>query len=114
MLDFVKSLCQVINYVINMLDAYWQTYRTGVDILVGELFGRQLRVSCRRGVDYQWFNIGNVGEEWEYLQAVDKAISFLLSAIDFEGEDRTAAIGEVFFYIAHDPGESARRGGWPS
>ena len=47
-------------------------------------------------MDYQRFYIGNVSQQGEQFQIVDEIFCFLCIAFDFEGEDRTAAVREVF------------------
>ena len=46
-------------------------------------------------MNHQTLHVGNVGQQREYLQGIDKLPGLFLSALDFEGEDRTTAIGEV-------------------
>ena len=47
-------------------------------------------------MDYQRFHIGNVSQQGEQFQIVDEIFCFLCIAFDFEGEDGTAAVREVF------------------
>ena len=47
-------------------------------------------------MDYQRFYIGNVSQQGEQFQIVDEIFCFLCIAFDFEGEDGTAAVREVF------------------
>ena len=47
-------------------------------------------------MDDQGFDVRHVGKQGENFQIVDKLVGLLLTALDFEGEDRAAAIGEVF------------------
>ena len=47
-------------------------------------------------MDYQRFYVGNVSQQGEQLQIVDEIFCFLCIAFDFEGEDGTAAVREVF------------------
>ena len=53
-----------------------------------------VRGGCR--MDYQRFYIGNVRQQGEQFQIVDEIFCFLCIAFDFEGEDGTAAVREVF------------------
>ena len=41
-------------------------------------------------------NIRNIGEKREDFQSINKVEGFFLAALDVKGEDRTAAVGEVF------------------
>ena len=47
-------------------------------------------------MDYQRFYIGNVSQQGEQFQIVDEIFCFLCIAFDFEGEDGTAAVREIF------------------
>ena len=47
-------------------------------------------------MDHQRFYISNVSQQGEQLQIVDEVFCFLCIAFDFKGEDRTAAVREVF------------------
>ena len=47
-------------------------------------------------MDNQRFYVGNVSQQGEQLQIVDEIFCFLCIAFDFEGEDGTAAVREVF------------------
>ena len=58
---------------------------------------RKLRVgSCCR-VDNKRLDVRYIGKQREYFQPVNKAEGFLLTALDIEGKDRTAAVREIFF-----------------
>ena len=46
-------------------------------------------------VDYKALDIGDIGQQREDLQMIDELEGLLLAALDVEGEDRRAAVGEV-------------------
>ena len=78
-----------------MLGANGQTYSGLRDVLLCELLGRELRVSCGGWVDGQTLHIGNVGQEREDLEIVNELPSRILAAFELEGEDGTTALWEV-------------------
>ncbi len=47
-------------------------------------------------VDNQAFDVGDIGKQGKNLQMVDKGMGFLLPTLNLKGEDRSAAIGEIF------------------
>ena len=46
-------------------------------------------------VDYKALDIGDIGQQREDLQMIDELEGLLLAALNVEGEDRCAAVGEV-------------------
>ena len=78
-----------------MLDADTQAYGRGIDVLLFELLGSHLRVGGGGGVDDQTLHVGHIGKEREDTQVVDKLPSLVLTALELDGEDRTAAVGEL-------------------
>ena len=69
----------------------------GLIPLIQQFFLGALAVSGGCRMDYQRFYIGNVSQQGEQFQIVDEIFCFLCIAFDFEGEDGTAAVREVFF-----------------
>ena len=47
-------------------------------------------------MNYKALGIGNISKQRENVQIVDKLMGFFLAAFNFKGEDRTAAIREIF------------------
>ena len=89
-----KALLQIGNDVIDVLGADGQADGVGLDALVQQLLGGQLGVSGGGGVNHQGLHIGHVGQQGEDFQIVDELVSLLLAALDFKGEDGSAAVGD--------------------
>ena len=90
-----EALFQVGDDVVDVLRADGQADGGRGDTLVGQILRRQLGVGGGGGVDDQTLHVGHVGQQGEDLQVVDEAEGRLLSALDLEGEDAGAAVGEV-------------------
>ena len=78
-----------------MLCTDGQANGIGVNVLILQLFCCKLRMRRRSRVNYQALNIRYIGQQGEDLQIVDKRMRLFLSALDLEGKDRRAAIGEI-------------------
>ena len=78
-----------------MLGTDAQSYGSRRDVLLLEFLGCHLRVGRGVGMNHQALHIGNVGQEREDLQGINKFPGLLLAALDLKGEDAAAAIGEV-------------------
>lgn len=73
-----------------------KTDGVGLDTLIGKLFFTELAVRCGGGVDYEALYVCHIGEQGEDLQIIDKFVRLGCGAFDLKGEDRSAAVGEVF------------------
>ena len=62
-------------------------------------------------VDYKALYIGDIGQQRENLQMIDELEGLLLAALDVEGEDRRAAVGEVLLSTGRGRGGRAGWGG---
>ena len=83
--------------IIDMFRADGQADGVRLDALIQKFFRAQLAVGGGSRVDYQTLYICHIGKQREYLQAVNKLVCFLHTALDLKGEDRAATIGEIFF-----------------
>ena len=66
-----------------------------MDALLFQLFYGALAVGRGCRMDNQRLDVRNVCQNREDLQAVNKLLCFLLSALDIEGEDRTGTVREI-------------------
>ena len=91
-----KSSFQICKDIIDVLCTDGQTDRVRLNALICQLFLGQLRMcrSCR--MDNQTLYVCNICEQGKDLQVVDKFMCFCLSALDFKGENRSAAMREIF------------------
>ena len=80
-----------------MFRADGQTDCIGLDALIQQFFRAQLAVGGGSRMDHQALHICHIGKQREYLQAVDKLVSFLHTTLDLKGKDRAAATREIFF-----------------
>ena len=48
-------------------------------------------------MDDEALDVGDVGEQREYLQIIDESPRLFAAALDAEGKDRSSAVGEIFF-----------------
>ena len=96
LLNFVECLLEVIQNVVDVLGADAQTNGRGRDVLLCQLLRTHLRVGGGVGVDDEALHVGNVGKEREDLKRVDKLPCCLLASFYLEGEDASAAVGEIF------------------
>ena len=95
--DVCKAFFEVGDNVVNVFGAYGKANRRGRDTRSKQFFFGHLRVSCRRGMNHQRFNVGDVRKQRENFQIVDKFLRGLSSALNLERENRNAAVGEIFF-----------------
>ena len=95
LLDSVKSLCQIGDDVVDVLGADGQADCVVADAYIGKLRIGELAVGRGGRVDYKALDIGDIGQQREDLQMIDELEGLLLAALDVEGEDRCAAVGEV-------------------
>ena len=59
-----------------------------------KLLSAHLRMRRAGRMDDQRFDVGYIGKQGEYLQVVDELLRFLLTALDFKGEDAAGTVGE--------------------
>ena len=78
-----------------MLRADGQPDGIGLDALIQQLLGRELRVGGGGRVNDQRFYVRHVGQQGEDFQIVDKPVGFRLAALDLKGKDGSAAVGEI-------------------
>ena len=95
LLDSVKSLCQISDDVVDVLGADRQANRVLLNADVGQLLGGELGMGGGGRVDDQALHISDVRQQREDLQVVDERKGFLLAALDVEGKDGRAAVGEI-------------------
>ena len=91
----VKCLLQVCDEVVYVFGTNGKAYRALVDALVCQLCLRKLGMCGGGGVDDEGFDIGYIREQREQLQGVNEAEGFFAPALDLEGEDGAATLGEV-------------------
>ena len=70
-----------------MFRADGQADGVGLDALIQKFFRAQLAVGGGSRLDHQALHICHNGKQREYLQAFDKLVSFLHTALDLKGED---------------------------
>lgn len=95
LLDCVQRLIEIGDDVIDMLSADGQADRVAADAYIGKLRIGELAVGRGGRVDYKALDIGDIGQQREDLQMIDELEGLLLAALNVEGEDRCAAVGEV-------------------
>ena len=78
-----------------MLGTDGQADRVLLDAHIGQFFIVELAVRGGSGVNDQALHIGNIGQQAEQLEVINKLESFLTAALDLESKDGAAAIGEV-------------------
>ena len=93
--DGCEAGFQIGKDIINVLGADGQADGVLVDLLLGQLGIGQLAVSGGGRVDDKALHVRYVGQQREDLQVVDELECFLTAALDVEGEDGSAAVGEV-------------------
>ena len=94
--DAGKSLTEVVEDVVNVLRANGKADGVGVDPLCCKFRFCELGVGGGGRMDDQRFYIGNIGEKGEDLQAVNKCLCFLRTALDIKGKNRSAALWKIF------------------
>ena len=93
--DGCEACLEVSDDVVDMLGADGQTDGVLIDLLLGQLRISQLAVGSGGRVDDEALDVGHVCQQGEDLQVVDELEGFLTAALDVEGEDGSAAVGEV-------------------
>ncbi len=88
-------LLQVGDDVVDVLGADGEADGVLVDALVLQLGLVQLGVGGGGGVYHQRLHVGHVGQQGKDGQVVDELVGLGLAALDVEGEDGSAAVGEV-------------------
>ena len=78
-----------------MLRADGQADGVGLDALIQQLLLGQLAVGRGGRVNDQTLDVRNIGQQGENFQIVDELVSFFLSALDVECEDRRTAVFEI-------------------
>ena len=78
-----------------MLGADGQTNGVGMDIRGLQFLRAQLRVRRGGRVDDQALHVRHIGQQREDLQRVNESMGLLHAALDIEGENGGAAVGEV-------------------
>ena len=94
-LDCVQRLIEIGDDVIDVLGADGQTDRVAADAYIGKLRIGELAVGRGGRVDHKALDIGDIGQQREDLQMIDERKGLLLAALDVEGKDGRAAVGEV-------------------
>ena len=95
LLDSREALLQVGDDVVDVLCADGQADGVGLDALIQQLLCGQLGMGGGGGMDHQALDVRHVGQQGEDLQIIDELMGLLLAALDLEGEDGSAAVGEV-------------------
>ena len=80
-----------------MLRADGKSDGVGLDSLLCKLLLGQLAVGRGGRVNAQTLDVRNIGQQGEDFQIVNELVSFFLSALDLECEDRCSTIREIFF-----------------
>ena len=78
-----------------MLGAYGEAHGAGGDALLGFLGVGELGMGGGGGVDDERLHVGHVGEQREYFQRVDEAVSLFLAPLYLKGEYRPCTVGEL-------------------
>ena len=82
-----KALFKIRDNVIYVLGSNGEPDGVGLDTLVQQLLLRELGVSGGCGMDHQALDVCHVCKQREDLQMIDEVPCFLLSALNFKGED---------------------------
>ena len=91
----LEGLIEIVNDIIDVLRADGQANRRRRDAGCSELLLVHLGVRRRSRMDDERLDVGNIGQQAEYLQVVDELLGRLSAALDLERENRDAAIREV-------------------
>ena len=97
MLHCPECLFQVLENVINMLNANRQANRVWLDALLCLLLLVQLCVGCRVWMNDKRFRIRHICKQRKQFKVIYKRSGILLSALDFKGKDGPAAVWKIFF-----------------
>ena len=93
--DGCEACLQIGDDVIDVLGADGQADGVLIDLLLGPLLIIQLAVGGGGRVDDQTLHVRNVCQQGEDLQVVNELEGFFAAALDVEGEDGCAAVGEI-------------------
>lgn len=93
--DGCEAYLEVGDDVVDVLGADGQADGVLVDLLLGQLRIGQLAVGGGSRMDDQALDVGHICQQREDLQVVDELECFLTASLDVEGEDGSAAVGEV-------------------
>ena len=80
-----------------MLRADGQADGVGAYALIQQFFRAQLGMGGGSRMDHQTLHVRHVGQQGEDFQIVDEGPGFLLTSLDFKGEDGCAALGKIPF-----------------
>ena len=83
-------------YCIDIFGTDGKTDGVWFDSLIQQFFLGALAVCSGCRMDNQRFYVGNVSQQGEQLQIVDKIFCFLCVTFDLKCEDRSSAIWEIF------------------
>ena len=78
-----------------MLGADREADGVGLDALVEQLLSRKLAVGGGGRMDHQGLHVGHVCQQGKDFQTVDKLVGFLLTTLDFKGEDGAASVRKI-------------------
>ena len=90
-----KAFFQIADDVVDVLRADGETEGIRVDVLILELFCRELGVGGGR-VNSQALHIRHVGTQRKNLQHVNESAGLLHTTLEVKGEDGRSSVGEVF------------------
>ena len=91
----LERLLQICDDIVDVLGADGQADGVGLNAHIQQLLLGQLRMGGGGGMDHQRLHICHIGQQGEDLQMVDELEGLLLAALDLEGKDGSAAVGEV-------------------
>ena len=87
---FVEGIYQVFH----VFRTYAEADGRGVDVLLFEFLGRELRVGSGGRMDNQALYVGHICQEREDSKVIDEYPCLLFTALYLESEDGSAAVGE--------------------
>ena len=94
-LDFVQSLIDVVENVVNVLDANAQTDEVGSDAGLAQLLVAELAMGMAGGMEHTGAGIGHVGDDVDHLERVHPLDGRLARTFKTKGNDATGAVGQV-------------------
>ena len=93
--DFVESLREVVDQVVNVFGSDRESDCAGIDVLLGKFLFVELGMGCGGGMNHEALDVGYVGQEREDLERVDEALSGRAASGKFDSENRACALGKV-------------------
>ena len=93
--DCGEALFQICDNVVDVFRADGEADGVGLDALIQQFLRAELGVGGGSRVDHQALDVRHVRQQGENFQMVDEFVGLRLAALDFEGEDGRAAVGEV-------------------